>query len=46
MDTEFGGFRLYCYEDHVHRDLHLALVKGTPDAASLPLVRVHLADTP
>ncbi len=45
IDTEFGGFRLYCYEDHVHRDLHLALVKGVPDAQSLPLVRVHLADT-
>ncbi|MEY4763271.1 MAG: hypothetical protein RLZZ200_3128, partial [Pseudomonadota bacterium] len=45
IDTEFGSFRLYCYEDHVHRDLHLALVKGRPDSESLPLVRVHLADT-
>jgi 3,4-dihydroxy 2-butanone 4-phosphate synthase / GTP cyclohydrolase II len=43
--TEFGDFRLYCYEDHVHRDLHLALVKGSLDGAHLPLVRVHLADT-
>ena len=43
--TEFGDFRLYCYEDHVHRDLHLALVKGTLDGPDLPLVRVHLADT-
>jgi 3,4-dihydroxy 2-butanone 4-phosphate synthase/GTP cyclohydrolase II len=45
INTEFGAFRLYCYEDHVHRDLHLALVKGAPDGGTLPLVRVHLADT-
>jgi 3,4-dihydroxy 2-butanone 4-phosphate synthase / GTP cyclohydrolase II len=43
--TEFGAFRLYCYEDHVHRDLHLALVKGPLGGEELPLVRVHLADT-
>ena len=29
VQTEFGEFRLHCYEDHVHRDLHLALVRGT-----------------
>ncbi len=28
VQTEFGEFRLHCYEDHVHRDLHLALVRG------------------
>ena len=45
MQTEFGEFQLYCYEDHVHRDLHLALVKGNLDRDALPLVRVHVADT-
>ncbi len=45
VQTEFGEFRLYCYEDHVHRDLHLALAKGPLDGDALPLVRVHLADT-
>jgi 3,4-dihydroxy 2-butanone 4-phosphate synthase/GTP cyclohydrolase II len=45
IQTEFGEFRLYCYEDHVNRDLHLALARGSMDGAELPLVRVHLADT-
>src|SRR5579864_6505892 len=26
--TEFGEFRLFCYEDHVNHDVHLALVHG------------------
>jgi 3,4-dihydroxy 2-butanone 4-phosphate synthase/GTP cyclohydrolase II len=47
--TEFGEFRLHAYEDHVHRDVHLALVRGTLDGAldnaRAPLVRVHLTDT-
>jgi 3,4-dihydroxy 2-butanone 4-phosphate synthase/GTP cyclohydrolase II len=45
VQTEFGEFRLYCYEDHVNRDLHLALAHGPLDGRELPLVRVHLADT-
>jgi 3,4-dihydroxy 2-butanone 4-phosphate synthase / GTP cyclohydrolase II len=45
VQTASGEFRLYCYEDRVHRDLHLALVKGTLDMDALPLVRVHVADT-
>jgi 3,4-dihydroxy 2-butanone 4-phosphate synthase/GTP cyclohydrolase II len=45
VDTEFGPFRLLAYEDHVHRDVHLALVRGTPDEKHPPLVRVHLVDT-
>ncbi len=45
MQTEFGEFQLHCYEDHVHRDLHLALAQGTLAGPALPLVRVHLADT-
>jgi 3,4-dihydroxy 2-butanone 4-phosphate synthase/GTP cyclohydrolase II len=45
VETEFGAFRLLAYEDRVHRDLHLALVRGNPDASHPPLVRVHLVDT-
>jgi 3,4-dihydroxy 2-butanone 4-phosphate synthase/GTP cyclohydrolase II len=46
VQTEFGEFELHCYEDHVHRDLHLALTRGDLTAAApLPLVRVHVADT-
>src|SRR5579872_4813660 len=26
VQTDAGSFRLFCYEDHVHRDVHLALV--------------------
>jgi 3,4-dihydroxy 2-butanone 4-phosphate synthase / GTP cyclohydrolase II len=44
VTTEFGEFRLLAYEDHVNRDVHLALVRGTLDAAQPPLVRVHLID--
>jgi 3,4-dihydroxy 2-butanone 4-phosphate synthase/GTP cyclohydrolase II len=45
IETEFGAFRMCCYEDHVNRTVHLALIRGelTPD--SVPLVRVHLRDT-
>jgi 3,4-dihydroxy 2-butanone 4-phosphate synthase/GTP cyclohydrolase II len=42
--TDFGEFRLYCYEDHVNRDVHLALVHGDLQS-DIPLVRVHLTDT-
>ncbi len=45
VDTEFGPFKLLAYEDHVHRDVHLALVRGELDAATPPLVRVHPIDT-
>jgi 3,4-dihydroxy 2-butanone 4-phosphate synthase/GTP cyclohydrolase II len=45
VPTEFGEFTLYCYEDHVHHDLHLALVRGRVDPAEPTLVRVHLLDT-
>jgi 3,4-dihydroxy 2-butanone 4-phosphate synthase/GTP cyclohydrolase II len=43
--TEFGPFRLFCYEDHVNSTVHLALVRGNPSAEKAPLVRVHLKDT-
>jgi 3,4-dihydroxy 2-butanone 4-phosphate synthase/GTP cyclohydrolase II len=45
VDTEFGSFRLCCYEDHVHKNVHIALVKGDLDSALPPLVRVHIKDT-
>jgi 3,4-dihydroxy 2-butanone 4-phosphate synthase/GTP cyclohydrolase II len=45
VETEFGAFRLLAYEDHVHRDVHLALVRGRLDAVDSPLVRVHPIDT-
>jgi 3,4-dihydroxy 2-butanone 4-phosphate synthase / GTP cyclohydrolase II len=43
--TEFGEFKLLAYQDHVNRDVHLALIKGTLDGPEPPLVRVHLTDT-
>jgi 3,4-dihydroxy 2-butanone 4-phosphate synthase/GTP cyclohydrolase II len=45
VQTEFGPFRLMAYEDHVHRDVHLALVRGQLDSVAAPLVRVHPIDT-
>jgi len=42
--TDFGEFRLFCYEDHVNRDVHLALVHGDL-RTDTPIVRVHLTDT-
>jgi 3,4-dihydroxy 2-butanone 4-phosphate synthase / GTP cyclohydrolase II len=45
VDTEFGKFRLCCYEDHVNKNVHIALVKGDLNSEPSPLVRVHLKDT-
>src|SRR5208282_6676048 len=45
VDTEFGRFRLVAYEDHVNRNVHLALVRGELRADAPPLVRVHLGET-
>ena len=45
IETDFGPFRLYCYEDHVNGTVHLALVRGALGRAATPLVRVHLKDT-
>jgi 3,4-dihydroxy 2-butanone 4-phosphate synthase / GTP cyclohydrolase II len=44
VSTEFGDFQLIAYEDHVHRDVHLAMVRGRLDGPP-PLVRVHPIDT-
>ncbi|MFQ5634847.1 MAG: bifunctional 3,4-dihydroxy-2-butanone-4-phosphate synthase/GTP cyclohydrolase II [Gammaproteobacteria bacterium] len=43
--TEFGEFRLVCFEDHVSRNVHLALVKGDLTCTEPALVRVHMQDT-
>ena len=45
VETEFGAFRLLCFEDHVNRAVHLALVRGELDAKKPTLVRVHRQDT-
>ena len=45
VETEFGEFRLCCYEDHVNKNVHIALVKGDLKSAPPPLVRVHIKDT-
>ena len=42
IDTEHGPFRLVTYRDRLSRELHFALVRGTPDAATPTLVRVHV----
>src|SRR5580700_4215368 len=44
VTTDHGDFRLFCYEDHVNRDVHLALVHGDL-RTDTPLVRVHVTDT-
>ncbi len=45
VSTEFGDFDLVCFEDHVNRNVHLALVRGDLSVGEPPLVRVHLQDT-
>jgi 3,4-dihydroxy 2-butanone 4-phosphate synthase/GTP cyclohydrolase II len=45
VDTEYGPFKLCCYEDHVNKTVHIALVKGDLNSAVPPLVRVHIKDT-
>jgi len=45
VSTEYGEFDLVCFEDHVSRNVHLALVQGNLSADNPPLVRVHMQDT-
>ena len=45
VDTEYGEFTMVCYDDHINRSVHLALVKGDLSSVEAPLVRVHLQDT-
>ena len=43
--TPHGEFNMFCYDDHVNRSVHVALVKGDLTTVDAPLVRVHLMDT-
>ncbi len=45
VETPHGPFRMVCFEDHVHRAVHLALVRGEIHPESPVLVRVHRQDT-
>jgi 3,4-dihydroxy 2-butanone 4-phosphate synthase/GTP cyclohydrolase II len=45
ISTAHGEFTMYCYDDHVNRAVHVALVKGDLSTVETPLVRVHLQDT-
>ncbi|HEX5420222.1 MAG TPA: bifunctional 3,4-dihydroxy-2-butanone-4-phosphate synthase/GTP cyclohydrolase II [Gammaproteobacteria bacterium] len=45
VDTEFGPFRMVCFEDHINRTVHLALVRGKLDPETPTLVRVHRQET-
>lgn len=45
IDSEYGEFRMFCYDDRINRAVHIALVKGDLEKAEQPLVRVHLQDT-
>ena len=44
IQTEFGEFNLYTFQDHINREVHFALVKGEINAESNPLVRVHVVN--
>ena len=39
--TQVGDFELFVYQDSIHQDTHLALVKGDPTGDEPVLVRVH-----
>jgi 3,4-dihydroxy 2-butanone 4-phosphate synthase/GTP cyclohydrolase II len=45
INTDFGPFRMICFEDHINRSVHLALLRGHPDPAEPTLVRVHVQNT-
>ncbi len=45
VNTDYGDFTLYCYDDQVNQAVHVALVKGELKANNEPLVRVHIQDT-
>jgi 3,4-dihydroxy 2-butanone 4-phosphate synthase/GTP cyclohydrolase II len=45
VETAHGPFKLLCFEDHVNRNVHLALVRGELDGDIPALVRVHLQST-
>lgn len=45
IETDLGPFRMFCFEDHVNRNVHLALVRGVLDEQTPTLVRVHVQGT-
>ena len=45
IETKYGKFKLYLYDDLVNNSVHMALVKGNLSSIENPLVRVHLQDT-
>jgi 3,4-dihydroxy 2-butanone 4-phosphate synthase/GTP cyclohydrolase II len=45
VNTDYGNFTLYCYDDQVNQAVHVALVKGDLKVNNEPLVRVHIQDT-
>jgi len=44
ITNKYGSFRLICFEDHIHRKIHFALIKGEINPDEPTLVRVHLQD--
>ena len=45
VETAYGEFTMFCYDDHVNQTVHIALAKGDLEDAADPLVRVHIQDT-
>ena len=45
VETEFGPFTLYSFEDEVDKVLHFAMVRGEIDPEHPTLVRVHVRNT-
>lgn len=45
VSTVHGDFRMLCFEDHVSRTVHLALVHGDISGTEPVMVRVHLQNT-
>jgi len=45
IETRHGPFRMICFEDHINRTVHLALVRGEIDPSQPTLVRVHRQNT-
>ena len=45
IETAHGPFTMFCFDDHVNRAVHVALVKGDLSTDDNPLVRVHIQDT-
>jgi 3,4-dihydroxy 2-butanone 4-phosphate synthase/GTP cyclohydrolase II len=41
LPTDYGEFKLICYEDIITSETHLALMKGEVKEGDVPLVRVH-----